>query len=486
MVADKENLDVGSSSTTKDVQSLHSSQKSAKELCREYPRTPVGRVPLLDLITNGDDFEKSPVRSPMERVAWNHLPDSSQDYMTPITRQGKKRARSSSPLSQRNTLTRKPTFDLQNLQASLKTPQIDPAVDLENRYFSKLTHNTPSKPSASAAADLMHSSSPQTPALTSSENAKLRRTMSCGVQWPNTSKRRKVSKSRLVWGKGAAQATEKAGNNHEAVAWNFLLDQIQDDLNASTKKCQADIASSSPTSRNHVTIKHHLSSQETLRQQTHEGTGPLGPAPTPSAETVAQGGGLESEFDDEDLDSVMMSAVDTVTEQLETTQAKVNWPSKMHGPDLLAETARNRIQPDENIPAKKAGWSSTSLNEQLPQDASKHSEVKGRAIYDPSVDADDDLGDDDDDIFDDQFAADLESVAKLYDRQQSETVQNTDNPPGNLSERPGKPNVAALVEVSSDEEFEEGIDFEEIADEFERATQANRAGPSVGSSSETI
>ena len=495
---DKENLDAGLSgiirnSQSQDTISLQSSQKSAKDACREYPRTPVGRVPLADLINCSEDGDKSPVRSPIERVAWNHSPRSSDEpfsYMTPAKRSGKKRARSSSPISsQKNTSTSKPTFDLQTLQTSLKTPQIDPAVDLENRYFSRVKHNTPTRPPASAAADFMHSSSPQTPVLNSSETAKLRRTMSCGVQWPNTNKRRKTSKGRHVLGGGSVLSTKVNVDNKEATTWNFLLDQIQGDLDASTNPAPADATSSSPLPKVSTPTKRRRSSKELVRPGMVETTKMLGSFHPPGDEvTLLEGDLTSSEFGDDDIDFAMLKEIDMVSTKDETAQTSVNKSEINRAHNIIMEEINNESQIRLNDDLRTETANEMLSGQHQPHHTSRNIEISNDIGRGLDVDAYDEFDDGGDDVFDDEFAADLEDVVKMYDEQPSRIIDPTgqkplramdDNPHKNGSTGPKKAEVISPVEVSSDEEFEEGIDFAELVDEIERSTQANGAASSV-------
>ena len=494
---DKEKENARSSSTIRDAQSqgkasLQGSQKSAKDACREYPRTPVGRVPLADLINTGADNEKSPMRSPIERVAWNHSPQSSDEpssYMTPISRRGKKRARSSSPISsQKNTSTSKPIFDLQNLQASLKTPHVDPAFDLEKRYFSRIKHSTPSKPSASAAADFMHSSSPQTPALGSNESAKLRRTMSCGVQWPDTNKRRKVSKDKHVLGESSVLSTKKMGRDKQTVNLDSLLDQIQDDLDASTSILPRDAVGSPvprPTGK-----RQHEPSQNAPRPESNVHTDNSRSTASPGGEVTAQEVCLESfEFDDDDFDLAMLNEADFVSGPSNMMHANVHQPEIGRHSKSMTGTAqaKNRALPNTGVYPETAAGSITYPNvEDQSSCTPDHNNLDTNIGHGLNVD-DDEFGDDDD-IFNDEFAADVEDVFKKYDKgphkaachAKSTTTNVTDD--SNLegrAEGPQRMKEGVFVEVSSDEEFDEGIDFEEIADEFERTTQGNGAVSSV-------
>ena len=120
-----------------------------------------------------------------------------------------------------------------------------------------------------------------------------------------------------------------------------------------------------------------------------------------------------------------------------------------------------------------------------------HNSMIVSAISTTNVKDDDNFDDDDDDEL---FAADLENIAAMYDEPTSqEKIQNNVSN-GNLKKDPtiiengshqgkkSKVSTAAqegiYVEVSSDDEFGEGLELEELASELTRATQAAEASSS--------
>ncbi|ERF76175.1 hypothetical protein EPUS_01509 [Endocarpon pusillum Z07020] len=212
-VDDKENINVDLSRCASLVgsQRLHDDalQKSSPQLPplsseKPCPQTPANRIPLADLIGNTEDaFNCNPKdTTPEDHICWQHGPtplSSIPSATANSTRRGKKRARSSSPTtsSQNQKSTRsnaQETLDLKILHESLKTPQNDPALDLWARYTdASLTKKDADGNALPAFAHLM-TSSPQTPSTANGKDGGLRRSISCGIEWPvSKAKKRKLN-----------------------------------------------------------------------------------------------------------------------------------------------------------------------------------------------------------------------------------------------------------------------------------------------------
>lgn len=133
--------------------------------------------------------------SPTERLLWHNDPDDIVDMISPLVpRRGKKRARSSSPLSSpAGDKTRTPVVNVKKLKKALKSEPADPALDLWDRFAvgGAADSKNPLGATNPALAHLMVSSSPRPPKEGSPNHAEssLRRAISCGSHWP---KRRRV------------------------------------------------------------------------------------------------------------------------------------------------------------------------------------------------------------------------------------------------------------------------------------------------------
>lgn len=455
-------------------QKLLASQEASKQPAREFPSTPAGRVPLADLIGDNEDHqEASPRRSPLEAVSWDRSPRGSNDsFMTPVMRRGKKRARSSSPASSSQKIkTTKPAFDLQNLQASLKTPQNDPVAEFESRYFARNRHQTPSKPSSSAAPDFMHSSSPQTPALSGGESAKLRRTASCGIAYPRGSKRRKMSREDKPVlkenPKDNASISEKQG---ELEAISRLLDSINDGLQS---------ASRSPSQRDGP------SSSCPLPAENGDEIAPI--LPPESLHQISQHSQAPSQTVAPKIPSQRSHGPSQRSESSEFGDADVDQAFTNFDTDRIVTTV---------IPSESAAITSIQQRISKSQEATAvgltAAPTMKPPIYAPLHDSDTTLLNDINDDDDDEFAAELEFLASKYDQHPAGTSSNIEIAPqipeqdlelpvsgATILETPTKGNKA-VIELSSDEEFGDDDFDEDIFDEvLLRATQARTHTPPV-------
>ena len=173
-----------------------SSQRSAGKGVRDCPQTPVGRLPLSQLLANSDDACHHLDLTPIERVLWDNSPLSS--VATSSTRKGKKRKRahSSSPASSSQNQSsnrfagRKVPAKPPALQEVLKTPKADLVDDLWSRYSLHTTDKrSPTAPFNVEFPQLTHSSSPALDP-SSRENTGLRRAFSC-IDWPTSAAKRR-------------------------------------------------------------------------------------------------------------------------------------------------------------------------------------------------------------------------------------------------------------------------------------------------------
>ncbi|RMD41722.1 hypothetical protein DV735_g3400, partial [Chaetothyriales sp. CBS 134920] len=214
------------------------------------PQTPAVHIPFEDLIANTEDVFNCPppAATPIDHVVWHHGPTSSDVSASAGSAQnGRKRSRSSSPLTSQpeKTSDRKDCMDMNNVARSLRTPNTDPAQELWNRYLatSAAGHGDAPLPSFSH----LPPSSPQTP-TTASKDSALRRTASCGVEWPTSRpKRRRVdaedSYSRTKDIFAASRRQILAPELPKTSRVSLLVEKIQESLNR--RSCVHDGPSSS-------------------------------------------------------------------------------------------------------------------------------------------------------------------------------------------------------------------------------------------------
>ncbi|KAL2133720.1 hypothetical protein VTI74DRAFT_1846 [Chaetomium olivicolor] len=157
--------------------------------------TPAGRASWRDLLRKSEAPREDENQSPSERILWRNDLDANQPVaMSPLlARRGRKRARSSSPVSSPASKHVTPTVDVKKLAQVLKTPRADPALELWDRFSVPGTNTSPSGLTNPLLAQLMVSSSPRPKDGSGLGNERpLRKAISCGAHWP---KRRKVERA---------------------------------------------------------------------------------------------------------------------------------------------------------------------------------------------------------------------------------------------------------------------------------------------------
>lgn len=506
--------------------SLQSQHRPTRIERREHPQTPVGRVPLSELISTGDEsFDIGPSLTPVERILWNHSPHSSDptsSMMTPAIRRGKKRARSSSVNSSSQNeaschfpLPRsKTSFDLQTLQATLKTPQADPAGDLWTRYSLNTTDkHTPNGTSGPTMAKLLNSSSPQTPARRLLDNdSGLRRSISCGMEWPTSAaKRRKIRKSCsqvVTRNDFVAEGATAVADNSKISRMSLLLEKIQDSLNKPPAGVDRPVPpSSSPLLSNAISgLPSKVSGlpqldaavrQNSLSSDDREVDTEIRQVSRVSQRgiSVAKEEGhvvdkdSSSEFGDDEIDLDLFDEVDASLQTMRlpspTTRAKT---STAHGNSDLrnGNTKTPNIHPSSSGPAKPKELgcgNAANAQGQVRLASNDVFHVKKSLLLNATDEFDDDFDEDDTEL----FAASVEGVvavhaphsvpngmakvgvsSKCTSKQSLTFVGNTQR--GQDVDKASK--TENYVEVSSENEFGDDLNFEEIAVEYASATQA--------------
>ena len=246
-IASEQEIESSSPHATPRIQT--SSQKQGPQAQNECPQTPVGRLPLAELIANGEDLTQTLNFTPVERVLWGtsaRSSDRGNSQETPLLLRSRKRAYSSSltSSSQKKRILRQLTGDQLSAQnhtqsKALKTPQGDPASDLWKRYSLDIKSHekrSPTKVNDRSLLQSMNSSSPQQPfrEFNARDSAGLRRSFSCSMEWPTSAaKRRKLqhdhSHQELSIGSAAAQqAVIRSQKSRSRLS--LLVDKIHDDL----------------------------------------------------------------------------------------------------------------------------------------------------------------------------------------------------------------------------------------------------------------
>lgn len=196
-------------------------------------KTPVGRLAWRDLLGETHTPKKHEA-SPSERIMWNDAEDTTASSIFPMIsrRQGRKRARSSSPISSpSNSKSTTPVVNVKKLAEALKTPHGDPSLELWDRF----SLPGEDKPVSSGLtnpllAHLMVSSSPRpvTEGGTTHGEISLRRAFSCGTQWPKRRKLDRLGHDATVTYQGSPRGASKSS------MVSALLETVTGEINRSS------------------------------------------------------------------------------------------------------------------------------------------------------------------------------------------------------------------------------------------------------------
>lgn len=484
------------------------SQKSNGKDMRECPQTPVGRLPLAELITSGEDINKHlPNLTPSERVLWYHSQQNEGQNISRRANIRKKRRHSSSPVSSSQNETSNhfdstnPSFDLEKLQKSLKTPQADLASDLWSRYSSRPSPNT-DKPSPIGLAGPSFAlySSPQTPV----KHLALQRSISCGLEWPTSApKRRKHNQKAEVGG-----VTPNAGYGHKNMSKmarvSLLVDEIQSTLTKPGIPEDEELAG--PPSSSPLAEGIGISVPSALRpgqlSQFNRGYVSSAPAAIPHKvqhqssnllvnplTRLKKSQGVFSDFDDDDFGLEILQSID----------------KKKRGCHISKDA---RLEPN-NQPSPHNPPGVCLFDGQKERDSTFQPTTPRKAISSPLSRPETAWDSDEFDEFDEAYTADLEDVAAMYDLQPQDQehqdlhqkaaklVHDTKSPcrsqmrssledsgirRGPSVRNNGDEAVYGAISDDDGDEFGGGLEFEHILAECERASQQDKAGSQSQSS----
>ncbi|EFY91275.1 putative DNA helicase [Metarhizium acridum CQMa 102] len=197
--------------------------------------TPVTRLNWRDLLEpNAAPAENEvDISSPNDKLLWNNQQDTlyAAALSPMMPRKGRKRARSSSPISSPATdKGNLPAVNVDKLRTALRSPHVDPTVELWDRYSLNGSEDitTPNGAMNPSLAQLMVSSSPKPSKDMSARRGdpNLRRAISCGLNWP---KRRKVERSKAGSQSSSQQREMEAASKSSLVT--ALLDTVTSTIN---------------------------------------------------------------------------------------------------------------------------------------------------------------------------------------------------------------------------------------------------------------
>ena len=488
---------------------LPSSQKSAGKELRDCPQTPIGRLPLSELLANGDDARQNLAYTPKERVLWENSPMIAGLSNSIPAKKKRKRAHSASPSSSSQNEAsahfagRKTKKDSETSQQALKTPKADPADDLWSRYSLNTNGRSPSAPGALPFSHLIHSSSPQTPAShLQNRDSGLRRAFSC-IEWPTSaSKRRKMHhhESKTEVATRFPEPAESALKSKMSRV-SILVEKIHDGL--SKQRRTRDFCSSEPeemvltaprgvSPAQGIVSSHHSSdamddvvtvmSQTAMADKLHTKHLVLSEEEILDLSEAAD----SSDFGDDDLDLHLFdTAVTSKSEGISTTD---NQPKKAASPTPKHKERAEIKEPCKTmVPRDLTG---TLLQKSMSPVYKNASPEKSTCSLGPKTSS---RGNSHRDEFDedssDVSAADLEDMFAKYDTQETppQVAKDGHCEPQKASKeytarasRAVASQTSAAIEVevlsSDDEDFGDDSDFEQIAAECAEATQEQRDG----------
>ena len=512
VVSEKENKDPELDATTLKMEPPPQplSQRSDTKDVRDCPQTPVGRLPLTQLLASGDDTSRQHLNlTPIERVLWDNSPVSSEPSKS--RRRSGKRARSSSPASSsqnetsRHFGTTKPQTDLQALQKALKTPKADLANDLWSRYSGTTERRSPTAPAGLPFTQLLPSSSPQTPAshLQSRDGSGLRRALSC-IEWPTSAaKRRKLQRAGVYKDSNGGIAKIEGRMDMNEISKksrvSFLVEKIHDGL---TKPAAADEYSSSEPARSSPVARKSNGSPSRPKLPSQEGQIAIDEVVTVlsqtavapkertlpplvlSAEEIAdiEEADGSSDFGDDDLDLEMFETVDATLEAFSSGDANVV-SLKPSNSQLGVDRAITASDPKEH--SRKSHQPGAAQED--PGNTERLSQISfPSGISSSPVQAVAPQQDEFDEDEDEVSAADLENVFAQYDTQPQHMAGEQDHPAKQADATRREPATHASVGsrfgpksvtnthievLSDDEDFGDDLDFEQIAAECAEATR---------------
>lgn len=498
------------------------SQKAGRIESKEGPQTPGGRLPLAELIASGDDFNQALNLTPVERVLWNNSARNSEQgssQETPALLKSRKRAHSSSPISSSQKKYRtsdylaaeEKSIDVQHLQKALKTPKGDPAGDLWRKY-SLNAHGdkkfSPTRAFGQPFSQLLDSSSPQTPVrqLLGRENAGLRRSFSCGTEWPTSAAKRRKLQAATEDSPIALAAIEEGvqKSQRSKSRLSLLVAKISGDLARPASVASEEASASAPhrediTSTGHpISSEAHLGDEEDDRGQHQSSAAQRTATPRDilgerhllddaSLHDRTDLGEIDAQSDDFGDDGLDLETFDAADAEIEARVSQLGVTTGHSGEKLAGKSP--------SLGTKSKGTTINSREKTAPRVALN----KPEEAHCPSVlgclsasDAPKELHRDefDDEDSNDVSAEDLEDAIALFDQQAemrltpNATVGRHEDPApsqkrstiyGSSPEDPqmtpiakeqNRTDLAAL----SEDEFGGDLEFEDIVAECEKAT----------------
>lgn len=271
--------------------------------------TPAGRTAWQDLLSKPEAPKDDENLSPGERILWRNDQDAGRPVaMSPlIPRKGRKRARSSSPMSSPASKHATPAVGAKKLTQILKTPRADPAMELWDRFSVPGANTSPSGLTNPLLAQLMVSSSPRPKDGSALGNERpLRKAISCGAHWP---KRRKAERIESDLGDAATAKTQPDSKSSMVSA---LLETVNGEIKSKSTQPK------SPSPQKRSSLRESPTAQRPIRQspgRRQHGSSPLAKKSTgvrtgESDAGISFGDKASSDYGDDDFDDETLLGLD--------------------------------------------------------------------------------------------------------------------------------------------------------------------------------
>lgn len=312
---------------------------------KDSTATPVSRLAWQDLIGISEAREIEDDTSPNDKIGWDTREDLRQMVkLSPVLpgRRGKKRARSSSPVSSpANSKPHTPAINVEKLSRALKSPHADPALELWDRFsLTGSTSITPIGAMNSALAQVMVSSSPR-PSRIGGEGG-LRRAISCGTNWP---KRRRVERAEAPRPMEVIVDESPSGGSKSSMV-NALLQTVNGEINRSkTIQTYHDTSESpSPKKRRHPLAAQSSGSPTRRKPPSKPVLDADEPEPTTERPKLDTSMDASSDYGDDDFDDDTLMELDASVCQSHEDHAKQDsTPQVTNAEEVTVQPQADRI-----------------------------------------------------------------------------------------------------------------------------------------------
>ena len=428
------------------------------------PHTPAVRIPIEDLIANTEDAYNCapPLATPIDHVRWQSHPDASDPSGAAGATQGsRKRTHSSSPASSDLLSAQRDALNMDTLHKSLRTPNNDPTQDLWNRYTTNNGLEKDLKESVLPAYAHLLPSSPQTPSSNGRDSG-MRRTHSCGVEWPTSkSKRRKLdeqhSRTKELFAASRKDILRHDLPNNTKVG--LLLDKIQESLARRVDDPDSPSSSSPLPDRHSQSL---ISPTKPLYKSRVGSQGPRGASASsrkasPLKKTSSLSTSFSSDFSDDLFDADTIECVDQILAQTQVRNGASTTLLNV-AENTLAEAISSQSQHRVRFVEEK------ETGEHSPQTGfAKPAPVE---ITNPTITSFDEFDDDDDE----DLMNEMVDLAAQYDSQ-GPSVAADDM----IVERPTSQANMQSKHLETLDEFDDAFgDDDDLWEDIANATQKGR------------